>query len=103
MEISKDYFAKLAERKEEAKKSKITNQRQEVVKEFLDILNSQRGGQFKPLTPARLGVMFRFMSTGELIAFLANCKDAKNFSSFFWWSFKSVKNNEPPRSFGENA
>ncbi len=103
MEISKDYFSKLAERKEEAKKSKITNERQSVVKEFLDILNSQRDGKYKPLTPARLGVMFRFMSTGELKAFLANCKDAQNFSSFFWWSYKSVKNNEPPRTFGNNA
>ena len=103
MEISKDYFKNLEKRREVAKKSKITNERQSVVKEFLDILNGQRDGKYKPLTPARLGVMFRFMSTGELKLFLANCKDAQNFSSFFWWSFKSIKNDEPRRNFGENA
>lgn len=97
----KDYKEKLEKRSEAAKKSKISNERQSVVKEFLDILNSQRGGQFKPLTPARLGVMFRFMSTGELKAFLANCKDAQHFSKFFWYSFK--QNYEPRRSFEENA
>ncbi len=72
----------------EVKKSKITNERQALIKEFLDTLNASRKEPYKPLTAARLGVMLAPVDTKALYTFLADCKYAKNFSSYFWWSFK---------------
>ena len=68
--------------------TKITNERQLVLKEFLDILNAERKPPYKPLSPARLGMMMRFMTTSQMKTFLADCKYSNNFSKYFWWSFK---------------
>jgi hypothetical protein len=69
------------------KKSTITNERQLIMKEFLDILNADRK-DYPPLRPSRLGVMFRHTTTSQMKQFMGECKYAKNFSKFFWWSFK---------------
>lgn len=70
------------------KKSNITNERQLIIKEFLDRLNADRKPPFKPLTPARIGIMMRFMTTSQMKQFYGECNYAKHFSKFFWWSFK---------------
>jgi hypothetical protein len=75
------------------KKSKITNERQTVMKDFLDRLNSEVKPPYKQMTPARLGMMLRFVSTSDLKIFYGECKYAKNFSAYFWWCFKKVKND----------
>jgi len=69
-------------------KSKITNQRQEIIKMFLDRLNASREASgFKPLTPAFVGVRLRFLkSCSELRQFYGYCDEAKNFSSTWWWA-----------------
>lgn len=72
-------------------KSKISNERQEILKEFLTILNSAVKPPYKPMTPARLGMMLAPVKTKELYVFLADCKYASNFSKYFWYSFKSKK------------
>jgi len=72
-------------------KSKITSERQLVIKEFLEKLNLDRKPPYKPLTPARIGMMMRFMTTSQMKIFLADCKYANNFSKYYWWSFKKNK------------
>lgn len=69
-------------------KSKISNQRQEIVKMFLDRLNAAREGtKYKPLTPAFVGMKLSvFKTAGELHQFFGTCSEAKNFSSYFFWS-----------------
>jgi len=71
------------------KKSKITNERQLIMKEFLDRLNAERG-KYPPIKPARLGVMCRYMDTSQMKQFLGECKYANNFSKFFWWKMNPI-------------
>lgn len=88
MELAK--FKERAEslKKQPTRKRGITNERQYVLKQFLDRLNLDRKPPYKPLTPARLGTMLRFVETSAMKQFYDECKDAKNFSKYFWWSFK---------------
>ena len=72
--------------------NKITSERAELLKEFLEILNADRiKNGYPPLKPARLGMLLRYTSTKQLYTFLADCKYAKNFSAYFWWCFKQSK------------
>lgn len=73
------------------KPEKVLNERAALVKEFLDTLNADRKPPFKPLTPARVGMLLAPVKTKDLYAFLADCKYAKNFSSYFWWSVNPKK------------
>lgn len=82
--MEKINFSKYQIKKPETK----LNERQALLKEFLDTLNADRKPPYKPLTPARLGMMLRFVKTKDLHAFLADCKYATNFSKYFWYSFK---------------
>ena len=76
-------------------KSKITNERQLVLKEFLDILNPPRiKDGFPLLKPMRLGIIFEGVSTSDVKVFLANCNDASNFSKYFWWRTNLKKQEE---------
>jgi len=79
--------------KYEVKKNKsITNERQLILKEFLDILNPPRiKDGFPPLAPQRLGVMFAGISNHDLKIFMADCRYAKNFAKYFWWKLKGNK------------
>ncbi len=72
----------------EVKKSKITNERQVVIGWFLERLNAERKPPYKPLTAGRLGMMLSCLDTTSLKIFFGECKDAKNFSKYFWWRFK---------------
>ncbi len=79
MQLIKDHLKRY-----KPKESKITNERQLIIQEFLDRLNSERG-KYPPLKPARLGVILRFMNNSQLKTFLAECKDANHFSKYFWY------------------
>ena len=68
-------------------KSKITNERQLILKEFLDRLNADRK-DYPPIKPARLGMMMRFMTVGQMKQFYAELNYCKNFSKSFWFRFK---------------
>ena len=70
-------------------KSKITNERQLVIKEFLDTLNKDREGtKYPPIAPQRLGVMLGHINTYDLKIFLADCRYANHFSKYFFYKLK---------------
>lgn len=69
-------------------KPKNLSERALLLKEFLEIINSQTNPPYKPLTPARLGMLLAPIKTKDLYVFLSRCKEAKSFAKFFWWSFK---------------
>jgi len=59
-------------------------ERGELLKEFFTQLNVGRVQKgFKPLTMARLGVIFQGVPNEDVYAFLKECKRAKNFGAFF--------------------
>lgn len=79
-------------------KSKITNQRQEVMKMFVDRLNADRiSGGYKPLRPAFYAVRMRFMDIQQLRQFYGYCDEAMSFSRTWWWATnpKNFDNNPP--------
>lgn len=88
---------------QEKPKNGITNQRQELVKMFLDRLNASRMGQvhpvtkkpLKPLTAAFVASRMRWWKTNQdLREFYGYCNEGKNFSST-WWYKTDPKNYEP--------
>lgn len=70
------------------KKTKITNERQMWVGKFLERINSERSPIYKPITPARMGMLLSQMTTSQLKMFYGDCNDAKHFSKYFWWKIK---------------
>lgn len=77
---------------------KITSEWQLILKDFLDELNKGRGEgtQWKEYTASRVaGMMSRAgIKKGGYRNFLVDCKKAKNFSAFFHWRLKQIKNNK---------
>ena len=71
-------------------KSKITNERQLVIKDFLDKLNLDRG-TYKPLTARAVAIKLSHLSLDELKGFYGQCKNAKHFGKYFWWSLRIDK------------
>lgn len=45
----------------------------------------------RPLTHGRIGAMLKEKSLQETYALLAECKQAPNFSAYFWWKVKLWK------------
>lgn len=69
----------------EFKKPKITNERQAVIKEFVDEINKERiGTKWKPITPKAVAIKLGMLkSTRELYEFLSECRDYKNRNGSF--------------------
>ncbi len=67
-------------------------ERGELLKEFLQSVNAERGVKFKPLTFGRMAKLLKGKSLQELYGFLSQCKDRKvrngSFSKYFWYSLK---------------
>lgn len=61
-------------------KSKITNERQDIIKQFLEEINKERiGTKFKPMTGRGVAMKLALLKTNqELYQFLSICKDYKN-------------------------
>ena len=75
--------------KEKSEFKGITNPRQLILKDLLDSINPLREkAGYKPYTPARLGKMLSHINTADLKVFYGNCRNAKNFTSFFGWRLK---------------
>jgi len=76
-------------------KSTITNQRQEIVKMFLDRLNAARAGtKYKPLTARTVALRMQWWKTNQALReFYGYCNEAKNFSSTWW--YKTNPKNYP--------
>lgn len=72
-------------------KTKMTNERQEIIKMFADRLNADRG-KLKPLNPAFISMKMNdagVKDKSDLYQFYGQCKEAKNFSKYWWWSLKA--------------
>lgn len=82
-------------------KSTITNERQLIIKEFLDRLNLDRKPPYKKLTAGFVGMKMSMLSVSQLKEFLANCNYAKNFSKFWWWSCNPEKHNDNTQGSAE--
>lgn len=72
--------------------TKVLYPRQELIKKFVDRLNADRGGKFRPLSPAFIAS--KMYQSGLKNDFLLNwfygyCNDAKNFSKCWWWSLRA--------------
>ena len=71
---------------------KPLNKRQEIIKMFVDKLNSDRVLSGRKELPASFYAMKMYdagLKTDFLLWwFWGYCKDAKNFSSCWWWSLK---------------
>ncbi len=85
-------------KRKESKKDKITNERQAVVKEFVDAINADRDGvTYKKLPSGAIAVKLAHLNMFDLKYFLASCKEAKNFSSHFWYNLKTGEENGQKR------
>ena len=78
----------------EIKKSKISNKRQTLIKEFVENLNIEREGtKYKPLTSRVVAIKLGHLSEFDLEAFLSMAKDYKNrkgsFSKYYWGTLKN--------------
>jgi hypothetical protein len=73
---------------------KITSEWQLIVKDFLDTLNKDREGKYKPYN---VGQMLSMMKRAGIKgvqghkAFLFDCQKAKNFGAYFHWYIKNKK------------
>lgn len=68
-------------------------QRNELIRLFVDKLNEdRRGAGFKELSPSFYAIKMAqsgMKSVRDLEWFYGYCKEAKNFSSTWWWSLKA--------------
>lgn len=71
-------------------RSSISNERQELLQQFLDKLNDHRKqDNFPPLTGKALAMKLSHIPTSDLWAFYRLCEGANHFSKFFWYSLKA--------------
>lgn len=68
-------------------KKTLLNERQTLIKVFLDELNKDRG-KYPTLKASRVAMMLAPIKTKDLYSFLADCRYAKCFGSFYWSRFK---------------
>ena len=72
---------------------KVHSERAELLQNFLDRLNAERGN-YKPLTAARLSMMLsdsQLKTNSDIYAFYRQCQNARHFSKFFWYSLRTKK------------
>lgn len=76
--------------RKETEKDKITNERQSVIKQFVERLNTERRGtKYPELAPSAVAVKLSHLSLQDLYFLLKRANQAKSFSSYFWWSIKA--------------
>jgi hypothetical protein len=71
---------------------KCLNQRQELIKLFVEKLNADRVGKYKPLSPKFIAskmAMAGIKDNQDLYWYYKYCEDAKNFGACWWGSMKS--------------
>lgn len=103
MEKDREVFSFKDFKMPEFKKSSITNERQSVIKQFVDEINKERPLKYKdnkgkiktllPVTPRAIAIKLgHIKDLQELYQFLSVCKDYKNrhqsFSKCFFGSLK---------------
>lgn len=81
----------------EKEKSRITNERQEIISQFVDEINKERiNTKFKPVTGRGIAMKLSILKTNfELRQFYSECLDYKNrngsFGRRFFGGFKEQK------------
>lgn len=71
---------------------KITNSRQLIIKDFIDIINLERKGtKYKPLTARAIAIKLSHLSEQDLHFFYKKCSNAKSFSKCFWGCLKNYR------------
>lgn len=69
--------------------SKITNERQLLVHDFLQELNNARTGtKFKPLPVQFVAKKMAHLSLSDLKFFYSQCKRSASFTKLWWWALK---------------
>lgn len=85
--MKKDLFDKY-KKIQQQEKSKLTNERQAIIKMFTDRLN-QGNALYKSLQPAFISMKMAYAglaSNAELMEFYQECDRAKHFSKYWWWA-----------------
>jgi len=73
-------------------KSTITNERADLVRQFLEALNRERlGSPYKPLTARGVAVKVGHIPTQDLYYFLKKCQEARSFGECFFYQLKVKK------------
>jgi len=78
-------------------KDKITSERQEIIKQFLDTLNADRK-DYKPLTAGFVSSKMPkilFPTNHDLYLFLTKCRNSKCFGACWWSCLKTTKLSTP--------
>jgi len=79
-----DYFVQTAQ-----PTTTFQSQRAELMHTIISTINKEREGtKFKPVTPVQIGVKLKHMSTSDMVGFVKECKQARNFSEYFWYKLK---------------
>lgn len=84
-----------------SQKSKITNERQDIIRQFLEEINKERiGTKYKQLTGRAVAMKVSHLKDNStLYYFLSQCKDYKNrngsFSKYFFGSLKVREEKTP--------
>ena len=87
-------FSNIDLQKYKVKQKTITNERQDIIRQFLEELNKERvGTKFKPLTGRGVAIKVGHIKDNHtLYYFLSECKDYKNrngsFSKYFFGALK---------------
>ena len=70
-------------------KSKITNERQELLEKFVHRLDTSRiQSGYKPLGPKFYATKMALIPTNELHMFYKELDQSKNFCALWWWKCK---------------
>lgn len=86
-----EHIGKVLEERVEifTKNEKITSERQSVVSEFVDRINKNRAETgYKPMKSSKIAVSMAHLDLWDLRIFLGRCKEAKNFSAYWWYNLK---------------
>lgn len=78
---------------EKARGLSFVNQRQEVIQNFVDKINSDRAGSAYPQVKWTHinGQLRNYRNMHDLEFFYKQCNEAKCFSSLFWWKLKEQR------------
>ncbi len=74
------------------KRTKLTSQRQLIIKDCLDRINAERQGtKYKPMTPRTLAIKLGHLTTEDIKFHHAQCCKVKNYGRLFFGLIKNRK------------
>ena len=89
MEKGRELFSFASYILPERQETKITNERQAIIKDILDEINKERvGTEWKPITAKAVAMKVAHLSTNDLRYFFSVCKKADHFGKCFFGRLK---------------